>query len=653
MKRFGLFCLACLFAGLTAAAFPAGEADNADAPGIHAMGNGDVCVYGQGADILQVFGPPYSSPGMFTMSLLDKYGVASSREPKAAVWYHELSDGPEKVAWHTDFVTERGEAFIRQFWSGKEVRYLVELKMEERYAPYENLIRSHRDASPLKVKELNQNYRIDIAPGIPFYSDYKSPSGYHYQIFTTGAVTLTPVDRDNKKFILSAPLGGGALYVVAGRSDEELARNVRKATATSPDRQLKLAIWEWQKYSDEQKRFPGKNLARTQREEFDRATDDVGVLIRAQQGSQGAVLAGIVYHMGYVRDQYGVSRALLALGHNREARKILNFYYNVWKENGFIKNAQAIGYPGIFHRHENDEVEITGYLVVQAFDYYGRTGDAAFLKQILPMLEWATEAQRKHLIDGMLPFNGDETYIAGGILPRKVMYHGSAEATLLFIEGSHRLLDFVREKKLWPQQRIAELEKTVQDCTDRYRDNFYRDGKLYINNPARAEKAAYPDTRPGVCLYPGHHAYFPETYHYKGSLYFCKECMEKDHTGIEEPAVERFTIPSAYLFPIYINAQLFTDQEKQALLDAMVDQYRKTGRISDLDRILGYDYGMFLYALSDRNHPLATEIYAKMMGLRDSAGAWVEYYVDGKPSGCGCRPWESGINIEAAIKYAR
>ena len=42
-----------------------------------------------------------------------------------------------------------------------------------------------------------------------------------------------------------------------------------------------------------------------------------------------------------------------------------------------------------------------------------------------------------------------------------------------------------------------------------------------------------------------------------------------------------------------------------------------------------------------------------MMSLRDGAGAWVEYYVDGRPSGCGCRPWESGINIEAAIRYAR
>lgn len=50
------------------------------------------------------------------------------------------------------------------------------------------------------------------------------------------------------------------------------------------------------------------------------------MLIKSQQGREGGVLAGIVYHMGYVRDQYGVSRALLALGHSEEARGILEFY---------------------------------------------------------------------------------------------------------------------------------------------------------------------------------------------------------------------------------------------------------------------------------------------------------------------------------------
>ena len=291
--------------------------------------------------------------------------------------------------------------------------------------------------------------------------------------------------------------------------------------------------------------------------------------------------------------------------------------------------------------------------VVQAFDYYRKTRDTAFLREIMPMLEWATEAQQRNLIDGMLPFNGDETYIAGGVVPRQVMYHGSAEATLLFVEGSRRLIRFVREQGLWSAARIGALEHDVDECSERFRDNFCRDGHLYVNNPRRERKVAYPPTRPGVCLYPGHFDYFPETYHFKGCLYFCKDCMTKDHAAVELPEPELFSIPSANLFPIYIGSELFSESEKRAFLDDVIALYERTGKISGQDRILGYDFGMFLYALCETGHPLRDEVYDRMMSLRDGAGAWVEYYVDGRPSGCGCRPWESGINIEAAIRYAR
>ena len=525
--------------------------------------------------------------------------------------------------------------------------------MEDRYAPYEELITVREDMSAAELKNANRRYRIGIAPGVPFYSSYKAPSGYLYEVFTTGSATLVPGAGGDKSWVLNVTPGDGALYVVAGPNERRLAENSAAIASASPESLQKASAKSWKKYAAKQHRFKASNLPDDRRDEFFRAVDDIGVLIKSQQGREGGVLAGIVYHMGYVRDQYGVSRALLALGHSEEARGILEFYHNIWKVYGYIQNAQAIGYPGIFHRHENDETEITGYLVVQAFDYFRKTNDAAFLERILPMLEWATQAQQRNLIDGMLPFNGDETYIAGGVVPRKVMYHGSAEATLLFIEGSSRLLDFVRTRSLWNEDRIAALERDVRQCSDRYRDNFYRDGKLFINNPQREAKVSYPATRPGVCLHPDHFDYFTETYHFKGCLYFCEDCMRKDNSRVELPPVERFSIPSAYLFPIYINAQLLSDSEKRALLDEVVALYRKTGKISSQDRILGYDFGMFLYALADCGDPLAADVYDRMMALRDDSGAWVEYYVDGQPSGCRCRPWESGINIEAAIKYAR
>ena len=647
----------CLFLGAVAVFDGASGAvvrqDNSQVPGIHAIGNGGLCVYGQGADILQLFGPPYSSPGFFTMNLQGDYRVDLQREPRTAVWHSLITDDGAEVARQTDFVTVGSDGFVRRIHAQRPFSYRIAVRMEDRYAPYEELITVREDMSAAELKNANRRYRIGIAPGVPFYSSYKAPSGYLYEVFTTGSATLVPGTGGDKSWVLNVTPGDGALYVVAGTNERRLAENSAAIASASPESLQKASAKSWKKYTAKQHRFKASNLSADRRDEFFRAVDDIGVLIKSQQGREGGVLAGIVYHMGYVRDQYGVSRALLALGHSDEARAILDFYYNIWKDYGYIQNAQAIGYPGIFHRHENDETEITGYLVVQAFDYFRKTNDAAFLERILPMLEWATQAQQRNLIDGMLPFNGDETYIAGGVVPRKVMYHGSAEATLLFIEGSSRLLDFVRTRSLWNEDRIAALERDVRQCSDRYRDNFYRDGKLFINNPQREAKVSYPATRPGVCLHPDHFDYFTETYHFKGCLYFCEDCMRKDNSRVELPPVERFSIPSAYLFPIYINAQLLSDSEKRALLDEVVALYRKTGRISSQDRILGYDFGMFLYALADCGDPLAAEVYDRMMALRDDSGAWVEYYVDGQPSGCRGRPWESGINIEAAIKYAR
>ena len=622
--------------------------------GVHALGNGALCVYGRGVDVLQIFGPPYSSPSMLGIQAIDSsYRIESSRIPETAVWKHRVITSSGDEAELTDFISNEGCSFVRHVETSFPVRFRVGACTEDRYAPYAQDVTVKADGRLTKrYGRVTSGYRVSIASGVPFYSNYKAPKGYEYHIITTGAMSLESDPNDPKQLILEVRSGEGALYVVVGPSVSELKRHVAAVMEMSYDEQLETCEKEWKCYSSEQTAFRVNRFAGDRLQEFNRAVDDIGVLIRSQQGEQGGVLAGIVYHMAYVRDQYGVFRGLLAMGHEAEARKILEFYFGIWQEFGYIKNAQAIGYSGIFHRHENDESEITGYLVVQAFDYYRKTGDAAFIKRILPMLEWATQAQQRNLIDGMMPFNGDETYIAGGVVPRKVMYHGSAEATLLFIEGSNRLLDFVKEQGLWSKEQTSDLEQDVAECSSRYRDNFFQDGRLWINNPEREKKVVYPETRPGVCLYPGHVDYFPVTYHFKGSLYFCEACMKRDTTGIELPAVERFNIPSANLFPIYIDAQLLTDEEKQDLLVQVVDRYRSTGRISTQDRILGYDYGMFLYALARYDHPLAGEVYDKMMALRDSAGAWVEYYVDGVPSGCPCRPWESGINIEAAIAYA-
>lgn len=52
-------------------------------------------------------------------------------------------------------------------------------------------------------------------------------------------------------------------------------------------------------------------------------------------------------------------------------------------------------------------------------------------------------------------------------------------------------------------------------------------------------------------------------------------------------------------FPVYIGSELFSESEKRAFLDDVIALYERTGKISGQDRILGYDFGMFLYALCE------------------------------------------------------
>ena len=622
--------------------------DNLRISGTHAIGNGKVCAYGKEADIPSVFGPTYSSPTLASLTLDGSYDIKSSPDKAGGSWEITLSKDGSKAGRIIDCVPPRNNAFVRAMEAyGEPLSFNIEL------LPSNRDFLSHLALEQKDINGASSAYMITISEGVPFYSAYKSPSEYHAAILTKGGAKLEPVGNNDALKLTAS--GKGSLYVVIADSKESLDYQLSRLRHLTPGKAVRQSRRASRALRKEIPDIGKSVLSKEEREELENTVNLVSDYVLAQQDKGGGILAGTNYHMAYVRDQYGDSRGLLAMGHLQRAKELLDFYFRIWERHGAIHNAQPMGVDGAFHCHEDDNTEITGYLVVQAMDYFHQSGDSDFIGRIMPMLRWAVRVQQADIIDGMLPFNGDETYIAGGILPRSVMYHGSAEATLLFIEGSRNLIEYLSShpSSTWTKDEIESVRKDADACAEAYRDNFLVDGKLFINNPSREEKVTYPPTRPGVCLYPGAPAaHYPLTYHFKGNLYFCEECMKKDKTGIEPDAPGRYSIPSAYLFPIYINAKLFSDKEKQALLEDVVEYYKKTGRIDERNIVLGYDYGLFLYALAEYDHPLAGEIYRKMMNLRDSSLSWVEYYVDGVPYNTPCRPWESSINIAAALKYA-
>ena len=458
---------------------------------VHAMGNGKMCVYGQGPDIITVYPSPFSTPNLFRLGLAstDAMENISTREPGTAIWTHEILVRGAEAARLFDFVDRDIPVLVRRIEVTRDISFRLDLH------PSLEIPAAGR-------QEDNQSGEmLWMAPaGTIIYQKYVYPRPLFHLFSWNGPVTITPVEDNSHAFTLQCKPGNIELYFAGGPEYSEAVQHLDQARELKHGKMYQRTLEWWMDFTARRTDFreilpEGLPL----RNKLLQTIDDVSVMIRAQQAETGASMAGYPYPLGYVRDQYGVSRGLLALGYHEEARNILDFYWGIWQKAGKLHCAQGIGVDGIFHIHENDEVESPGYLIMQAFDLLEKTGDESYLRQIFPMLEWCWEVQKKHLAGNMLPFNGDETYVAGGILPRSALNDGSAEATLLFIEGGEKLMDWIAEQNLWTPERVKNDRSLLQEVRQDYRKNFWIEGSFVTNNPARLDHTEPPRFRHGVC----------------------------------------------------------------------------------------------------------------------------------------------------------
>lgn len=609
---------------------------------VHCLGNGRLCVYEQGPDILQVFGPPYSA---ITIGRIDLEGdglsCTSQRAWGTAVWRHVVNRAGIPVAEITDFVCDALPALVRVIHATSPLAFV--------YKPGPELRVAGLRSPEMERSGVGGSLLVETPIGMPLvpFGRYPMPCAVFNQVAWKGAANAEQTDAG---LHLSCGPGETILYVTGGPELEACLQHMEAVLTATPGALLRETLSSWERFTASGRDFEAELPPNTpERLRLLQVLDDTAVMIKTQQAAEGGILAGYPYHLGYVRDQYGTHRGLVALGHEEMSRDILRFYWETFQRGGQIRNAQAFGFPGVYHVHENDDVEITGYITVQAFDYLHRSGDKAFIREILPMLTWAWEAQQHHLVKGMLPFNGDETYVAGGILPRSALNDGSAEATLLFVEGSELLLDFVEEAGLWDAAHVSGARETVAAVRDVFRTNFMRDGRLITNNPDRASAAAMPRARHGVC----EHCMSVEwTLRTGNGRYVCISCMNKGPLPAAGPEV--FMLQSVSLTPLYFHASLLAAEELRPEVEAIVAGYKNTGKLPsrpDGNVAVGYDYGLLLYALTELNHPMARDLFEKTLSLADDTGAWAEYYRDHQPASTRCRPWESALNVEALLHW--
>ena len=326
-----------------------GNCDVKRTQGIHCMGNGRIIAYGKGVDITQLFGPPYSSPSFIKLlsAFSPEVEIKSGRKAGTAVWRHQIIKNGGLAGEITDFADSELPCIVRNIKLTESCRFTL---------CCDEAIRSVNNTGSFKEFDLQYGLLAYGESGIKFYNQYSSPFRVNFQILFKGDVRVN-VGAGRNTWKISCTPGQCNIYFIGGPSYPECILNAENVLGIHYELLLKRTKVWWNSYTD--RRYDYKKIIPEgipNRDLLLDTIDNVSVAIKVQQGVEGGVVAGYPYHLGYVRDQYGVSRCLLKLGYLDEAKQILDFYRTIWQRHGRICTAQSICVDGFFHIHENDGV---------------------------------------------------------------------------------------------------------------------------------------------------------------------------------------------------------------------------------------------------------------------------------------------------------
>lgn len=610
----------------------------ADDGSTHAMGNGQLVAYGRGPDIPFLYGPPYSSPNIMTLATECDQPITdvANREPGTAVWRHAIKSAAGPVLSFTEFVAADTPAYVRLVdCQAKGVRWVISPNKSSSFVPSTSV----------------SNAWVQVTKEGASIFHYPTSAWYYHWVILNGACHAE-LSEDGKLIVTCLP-GKGSVAVVGGLDYPAGVEAAERAQGEGAETLLEPAREYWRDFTH--RRLAARPLPKATTAQAAEILDSVAVLIKSQQSSDGGEMAGPVFALAYVRDQYGAARGMVALGMLEEAKRNLIFRLYKFERFGDLVTAEAMGNDGVRHQHENDEVEGPGYTILQARDYIRATGDQGFGRKLWPMLEWCWNVQKKHLVHGLLPFSGDETYVAGGFFPRAGLIQGSADTTLVFVESGKWLAEWAVDRKLWTSEHAEGQLRFIEQSRAAYRKWFWANDRVWANAPEREQMMTPPRFRHGVCE--GTCGWFGWTERTQNGRYVCPNCSVTKQLPASIPA--KMEVNSVSMLPAYLGSDVLSPAEHRALIDHVVKQANASGHIPSVpgsESCVGYDPGLILTNLVSAGHPAAKEAYDRLVRMADQTRVYNEYY-DARdevhPNCCRCRPWESGLNAEALTLYAK
>lgn len=603
---------------------------------LHFIGNGRVAMAGEGADIVQLFAPCYSLPSVLTLRLTDPAITTQSyRISGSAGYLTKLTKNGEPVGEITDYTHPDLPVFIRRLTLTQPLSFAVDSPF-----PKTNTDAIHGGRAKACL--------FEIPDGTPVFSKSKTDKETYCQLLLSpectaeeGSITF-PEGESHLLFV-----GGdyGDLGTASFENCMILSKTMLNADLDGIYADF-LARWGEILTSirvDRAALAPVPNA--------DEMIESVAAALITQTSAEGGVIAGAFYHLAYGRDMYGVFRGYMALGLHDYARRMVAYMCDTYRAKGFMPNASGMG-MSCSHRHENDEVEQTGYYLLELLDYAQQTGDVDFLRDRMDYATYLLTVQEKHLKNGMIPFNGDETYIAGNIFPRGGIDHGSMEATALYIGASSRLLDACERYGLMDTDEIKTHRALCATARDRFAENFTDGDTVYINNPLRAAVGDTPRYRHGVChkcMWMTNLLRAPE------GGYLCPNCYGKAPAPV---TTARYSTDCALWMAVFAGCTLLPENTLKVALARSVNAIRESGYgETNPANTVGYEYGVILYTLSRllpaADLPAYRDLLDELLADRVEGAVWTEYYRNGKPSPASCpyRPWESAINLCGILAY--
>ncbi len=349
-------------------------------------------------------------------------------------------------------------------------------------------------------------------------------------------------------------------------------------------------------------------------------------ILMSQRSSCGAFSPMHGYTYAWVRDSNGPLRYLAAAGMGETVGQHLDYHFRACAKMGKIYNNVPLDMDlsssapvADWGKMPVERAEVPSFAILQHYWYWRSTGDATMIKFHWPMLRRCLLGQEV-AADGTLPFHGDETYRFPGY---ELFNAGEKVDDWVCLEA--RSADSAFEY-VAAAEALAEMAGPA---------GHGKEAGDYRARAARVRGAT-------------------ESLYWRADAGFYAPARS-DFSGEKH----RFPFANIDLRPMWIGYAEATDGKQAGnVLKALGYLVKPSGTVRTTPGC-GYYVGMtpgyVVWNLAELRHPAVLKAMAGMFAAAEASGGFSEMITpDDRPSDKvwgwhRCRPWETGINAEAAL----